>query len=432
MGKSMRTSKSKDDESDDSPVVDETEANNKEQIARAARLRQQITRIVTAEPQESNAKRPPESPREFTHRRMREEEIAEIASSSELEGDHDAAYEVPRKEGSMKDSQKIVTLMQTSESVRDLDWLKESLQAAIELEFSTIPPYLAAEWSIKDSSRVADSIHEVVREEMLHFGLMCNLLTAIGGQPRLNEMDVVPRYPSELPGGVQPGLVVPLQRLTTESAKLFMQIEFPEGGPIALTALATFTSIGEFYDAIQQAFDTLNPTLSSDRQLKGPLGLSRLTTPDEVRAAIDLIKHQGEGSDDSPEEKPGDLAHYYRFKEIVEEKELKQDPMTGKWGFTGSPMPLPEVWPMATIPEGGYQPGDIPDPQVRDKIAAFDKAYSSMLDMLQSAWTTGNSGTLGVSVSAMIQMQQAGIDLMQIPLPDGSGENYGPCFRLVR
>jgi hypothetical protein len=56
------------------------------------------------------------------------------------------------------------------------------LQGAVSLEFSTLPPYLSALWSVKDDlSPVAKSIREIAQEEMLHMALACNMLSAIGG-----------------------------------------------------------------------------------------------------------------------------------------------------------------------------------------------------------------------------------------------------------
>src|SRR5690242_7881501 len=124
----------------------------------------------------------------------------------------------------MAEGAQIVELMGVSPSEHDLDWLKESLQAAIHLEFATIPPYLCAMWSIKTASgRAYDHLREVVMEEMLHLGLACNMLTAIGGTPRLFP-NAAPKYPCPLPGGVRPGLIVPLRGLTPEGVKnVFME-----------------------------------------------------------------------------------------------------------------------------------------------------------------------------------------------------------------
>src|SRR5262245_14725594 len=196
---------------------------------------------------------------------------------------------------------KIKELMDVPATQHNLDWLRDSLQAAIELEFATLPPYLCAEWSVKNGlDPVSRSIHEIVREEMLHLGLACNMLTAIGGTPKVNTAETIPVYPGPLPGGVHPGLNVSLRGLSTEAARVFMEIEFPEHGPVALLAAEEFPTIGAFYTAIQTAFETLQPTLSEDKQLEGPLGLSKIRSLNDVRFAIQIIKRLGEGSQASP------------------------------------------------------------------------------------------------------------------------------------
>lgn len=59
---------------------------------------------------------------------------------------------------------RIVELMQVPSSQHDLVWLKEALQAAIELELATLPPYLCAMWSIKaGEGEVYDLIQDIVR-----------------------------------------------------------------------------------------------------------------------------------------------------------------------------------------------------------------------------------------------------------------------------
>ena len=64
--------------------------------------------------------------------------------------------------------------------------LQDVLQTAMQLEFSTIPPYLCAQWSINsDPNGVADMIGEIAVQEMYHFALEDNMLTAIGGVPSI-------------------------------------------------------------------------------------------------------------------------------------------------------------------------------------------------------------------------------------------------------
>src|SRR5215470_7448984 len=90
------------------------------------------------------------------------------------------------------------TIRETVEvGISNIAELQGSLLTAIQLEFSTIPPYLCAQWSINnDPDNVEGTIENIVLQEMLHFGLACNMLTAIGGTPEIAEADFVPSYPT--------------------------------------------------------------------------------------------------------------------------------------------------------------------------------------------------------------------------------------------
>ena len=82
-------------------------------------------------------------------------------------------------------STKILDLMQVPARGHDVNWLKQGLQAAVELEFATIPVYLCGMWSIQEQSGPAyERINSIVIEEMLHMGLACNMLTTLDGTPR--------------------------------------------------------------------------------------------------------------------------------------------------------------------------------------------------------------------------------------------------------
>src|SRR5262245_40886606 len=172
-------------------------------------------------------------------------------------------------------SRSIAELLRVAEPDRDGDWLEESLRHAVTLEFATIPLYLAALWSIQDpppptpwSGAACNTAYAVLRgiavEEMLHFGLVCNMLTTIDSSPNIS--NAVPTYPSQgLPGGVRPDLTVTLAGLTPDRvANLFMQIEYPEY-PVPGTTPpppppeGDYNTIGALYDAISSAFTSLNP-----------------------------------------------------------------------------------------------------------------------------------------------------------------------------
>src|ERR1700750_3516779 len=85
--------------------------------------------------------------------------------------------------------------------VHTLDDLREHLQWAIELEHSTLPPYLCALYSIKPgtNAEAVAVITSVFIEEMLHMTLAANLLNAVGGTPVLDHPGFIPRYPAFLP-----------------------------------------------------------------------------------------------------------------------------------------------------------------------------------------------------------------------------------------
>jgi hypothetical protein len=324
----------------------------------------------------------------------------------------------------------IVELMDAPEGQRDLQWLKNSLQAAIVLELSTLPPYLCALWSIKDQSEpAAQLIDSVALEEMLHMGLACNMLTSIGGTPQINTS--LPPYPGPLPGGVRPTLSVYLAGLSRDYLEhVFMEIEYPENGPIVMALGETYPTIGAFYDAILEAFKNLSPPITGKNQLTASIGdndLYAITSIADVEKAINEIKQQGEGTSQLPTAPDfgGELAHYYKYAGIWHGNTFEL--IDGKWQYKGKPIPFPAVYPMSPIPEGGYSS---PSPEAKNALQAFDTQFTKVLNFLQSAWMSGNKSELGKAVGAMRGLRSLAVALMQIPLPEGNGV-YGPQFKLT-
>ena len=332
--------------------------------------------------------------------------------------------------GTAGTDRRIVELLEVETAERDLDWLKASLQSAVELEFATLPVYLSGLWSIKDpSSEVFSLVDSVIREEMLHLGLACNLLKAIGGSPEIN----VPSYPGELPGGVRPGLRVFLAGLSLESVAMYMEIEKPEN-PLALEA-ETFATIGLFYDAILDAFQRLSPSLSADGQLSSELHVpnpsgtgSALTEPllmptslAQVQEAIATIKDQGEGTSTSPNapEFGGELAHFYRFGEIhAGHRLIKVD---GQFKFAGDPVPFPPCEDVAEVPPEGY-----PDLQ---EARNFDQKFTELVKLLEQAWADGDQDKLDTAVGVMFSLRGLAKRVIAKTRPDG--RRFGPDFKLV-
>jgi hypothetical protein len=357
--------------------------------------------------------------------------------------------------GTAGSDRRIIELLEVEEPARDLDWLKKSLQTAVELELATIPVYLSGMWSIKAMrGEVFKLIKSVVMEEMLHLGLACNMLKALKVSPKLR--DRVPDYPCPLPGGVgvlegeHDPLTVYLAGLSKDSVKMYMDIERPEH-PLGGRTGATHT-IGEFYDAILQAFHSVNPALSEKGQqtlahffisvpkpsgdfsgLQEPLRV--IATLDDVEKAITTIKDQGEGTSTTPEAMDfglPELAHFYRFGEIFHGK--RWNPADAR--FSGAPVLFPdpsELWPVAKVPKGGY-----PDrPEVQTQMRAFNDLFTEVLRGLEAAW--GGEGdpaelpTATGPIDVMGKLAEKAQAVMKIPLhpDDPNSETFGPDFKVL-
>jgi hypothetical protein len=312
------------------------------------------------------------------------------------------------------------TIRETVESgISTLAELQDALLTAIQLEFSTIPPYLCAQWSINnDPSQVSGMIQDVVLQEMLHFGLACNMYTATGGslQGHIASPDFVPTYPTDgLPGGVHPGLVVSLVPTSSQALQTFMAIEYPEGA-LAVQQPAsppppappTPPTIGQFYQTIAAGFNTVFPTgsLPNNPSLNQVVTsihsdqLFAINTVADALNAITEITDQGEGTSVSPDEgtfDPDELAHYYTFAEVYYGAMVKQ--VGSGFEYAGDPVSMPTVFNFAP------QPPNASDQQ------NFISAFTTLLTQLESCWTAGFS--IDTAVGTMFTLKSAGVTLIQ-------------------
>lgn len=336
--------------------------------------------------------------------------------------------------------------------------LKELLGQAVILEFATIPLYLQAMWSIKDNmSPAAKSIRNVFQEEMLHMAMVCNMIVGIGGEPRIYTTPNRLSFPSGLPGGVHKELYLHLDGLTDCSLRNFMEIELPDevadiydyetkelvgfghicdrdgnpGGNEGHHDHEHNATIGELYDRIKKLFIEVNPVMDVERQLAGPLAWWVMADVDSVGKAIDLIKEQGEGSEDVSPASTGmdNLAHFYRFWEIFYKKKITE---IDKKFYFKDPLPRPETYKVARIPEGGYKQENV-DPEVWYLISEFDNTYSKLVQLLEEAWAIGGRGQAALinAIEVMFKLEKYAIPLMQTEIPNGNGYCYGPCFRII-
>jgi hypothetical protein len=323
-----------------------------------------------------------------------------------------------------------------------LKGLQSALQDAIELEHSTIPPYLYALYSIRQNqnAEIAHLIRSIVMEEMLHMAIDCNILNAIGGTPKIDDPCFLPKYPGHLPGGVEDSLVVGLAAFSKQLVlDTFMQIEEPED-PLhfpVLTMLASVkpkTTIGQFYEGIMTQIRTLgNGIFTGDVRKQLTTGFGSLRTMHihdvaSANAAIELIVSQGEGTKTSPLDPDHELAHYYRFAEVYYGKKLipNPDPGPGKpqyvYGGHAIEFNPADVWPVITNPRrDSYKPGSTAFKLNEE----FNRTYTRLLRTLQRIFS-GEPDWLGPAITLMESMQEQALVLMAAEVVPG--QTAGPTF----
>lgn len=329
-------------------------------------------------------------------------------------------------------------------SANALEELYPLLQNAVELEHSTIPPYLTAMFSLNPSSNPVQRqvIHSIVIEEMLHMTIAANILNALGGHPVINHADFVPEYPGPLPMGIGNGLIVGLEKYSTDVVKnVFMEIEEPENPlvfkSVSLAALPTYSTIGQFYQAIQQKIDELAPDeLPGDKSKQVTSSffpadeLFPIYTKQHAIDAINIIIEQGEGTSTSPLDQEDELAHYYRFEELYKGKRLvKDDAAPNGYSFSGPAIPFsPEgVFPLfpntkiSMLPVGSEE---------WKRMTEFNTSYYSLLSGLHTTFN-GQPGMLDNTVGVMYDLKLTAQKLCATPFPGKPGYTIGPSFEFI-
>ena len=336
--------------------------------------------------------------------------------------------------------------------VTDPAELHRHLQAAVELEHATIPPYLAAYYSIKPgrNGAAAAILRSVVVQEMLHMTIAANILNAIGGAPELDKPGFIPVFPGPLPMGIHSGLNVGLRRLTRRLVSdTFMVIEEPEDvidipveepatrrfAALGRTAEpAEYATIGQFYDAVVDKIRELGQsafTGDPERQVVDPTWfppdqLFAIATVDDAARAVDVIVEQGEGTRTSPDDGTFEPAHYYRFAEIVNGRALVRDESSPvKWSYSGAAVGVDPAGVWNTLDDAktvDYPPGG----RARMLAEAFNVAYTNLLRALDQTFN-GDPGNLKVALGLMYELRLTAIALVSTPLPE-TGFNAAPTF----
>ena len=334
--------------------------------------------------------------------------------------------------------------------IQTLESLREHLQWAIELEHSTLPPYMCALYSL-DPDRNPEAVEvvtSVFMEEMLHLTLAANLLNAVGGRPVLDAPQLMPGYPSQLPHGDR-SLEVRLVPFGREALELFLTIERPStrGAPAESDGYET---IEQFYEAVELGLRDLCARLgegavftgdparqvSNDLAYRGSGDIVVVTDLPSALQALQEIVEQGEGaahhdvwdgSHDMFHPERDEVAHYYRFQELMLGRRYRRGdtPASGPSGPAVT-VDWSGVHPMRANPRiSDHAPGS----PIRVAQEAFNQAYCTLLYQLEESFN-GSPRTLGSAVGSMYGLKAQAQALMETPLEDGSA-TAGPTFEYV-
>lgn len=312
--------------------------------------------------------------------------------------------------------------------------LQDNLRAAMAVELTTMPPYLYAFWSIKpmddggtrQGQEVARIIMSVVVEEMLHMGLVANVLNSLGGTPAITTAPYIPSYPGSLlrHSKGKYGFEVYLRPLSLEAIDIFLKIEQPEAtsNKSAKAVIDGWNTIGEFYQALEAQLkaETTDADYTGEKQLPtfdnpGPGELIQVNSLNDALSALTLIVDQGEGlGEDRHNDGDHELAHYWKFKQIQDNILLKQ----------------------INLSESVYNV--IPDPfgasYNAEQQAAnrnFNIGYSKLLDYLQNTLSSDSPDVFYGGTSLMKDLTHLAALLRNTGNVEGTPFVPGPTFEYI-
>ena len=308
------------------------------------------------------------------------------------------------------------------------------VQGAIQLEHATIPLYLCGLFTLKPGANieVGNIIRSVVIEEMLHMTLASNLMLALDGSPAINCPQFVPDYPGGLPFDIGDNLQIHLRKCSIDQIKeVYMAIEEPED-PIDIPTEAMmagaalepeFETIGVFYTYLSQKIGSLGEGIfkgNPDHQVVAtqwfPVSeeMFPITNVASAQKAINVIVNQGEGARTSPFDDFGSPAHYYRFKQIVEGRELVKRPgEKPPYAFGGDPVMLDpaNVWNMDPDPKiAKYKVGS----RSHRMAVQFSYSYTMLLNALHETFN-GNPTMLDHAMGVMYELRLLSQQVLATP-----------------
>jgi hypothetical protein len=346
----------------------------------------------------------------------------------------------------------------TVSTIENRDDLLSYLNTAMALEHATIPPYLTAYYSLRSTtnSDAAHIIRVTAAEEMLHLTLAANVLNAIGGKPDLTRPGFVPSYPACLPDG-EDDFTVDLRPFSPEAVETFCKIERPGKAPSVDSRLVKtsdgrtpllvtsptaeemrFYSIGEFYEEIIEGLEKVaagDPALfcgDPARQVgpeyfySGGGTVIVVSDLDSAQQALRFIADQGEGLNTGIYDAYGELAHYYRFRQL----QLGRYYQVGDRPDAPSGAPLSISWDDVYKVKVSARLADYPAGSELARVARdFNADYGAFLALLTEAFN-GQPGLLEEAVCEMFRLRDAFNRLVCNPLPGSDGLHAAPTFEI--
>ena len=341
------------------------------------------------------------------------------------------------------------------------------LSQAAELEHGVMCEYLYAAFSLKSTAGPglrADQLEAVERwrrvilaiaaEEMLHWAIVQNLLTAVGSAPYVSR----PHMPHQA-RGYPPGVQIRLLPFGEAALQHFVYLERPEGtedadaegfapagpppSPMSPEEIIPrgqdFATVGHLYRSIERGLGQLADKLGADRLFIGPAfqqadettfgwpDLLPITDLAGADRAIERIVEQGEGA-------RGDWAnaHYGRFLAVLENYRAirAEDPA------------FEPAHPVAAAAVRGVE-GFEPDVYISDSATGgcsdlFNAVYELLLQMIARYFafgheTPGQRQVLArTAVSLMFgAIKPLGLLLARLPVgSDHPGVTAGASFQL--
>lgn len=308
--------------------------------------------------------------------------------------------------------------------------LRSHIELAIQIELSTIPPYLFAMYSIEnETSEAALLIRSIVAEEMLHAALATNLLLSVGGRPDFRSTTYVAEYPLDLPHH-KPPLRIDLAPCSLESIRsVFMRIEKP-GKHGAPPQPDEYETLGQFYHALEQGLRDVAVTHSlfsqadteaqlSDESFYAPVafdaddsgGLILIDDLDSAIEAIEVIVHQGEGLSDHrwADSSHRELTHYHKLLQISS----GQSPLGGVIAVRSNPKTV-----------------EYP-PDVAEVAVLFNACYRYLFTVMQTLFTPGtDQGAWVDRLYRLMTRAMSPIALYLVQQPIGDGHFGAPTFEI--